>query len=240
MGLFDKKFCDVCGQKIGLLGNRKLEDGNLCKDCAALLSPWMTDRRHQTVAEIKEHLAYREENKKKVEEFQVTSVIGDTMKVYLDETNGRFFVTTAVKYKDVNPDVLDFTQVTGCDMNIDEDKDEIMDRNEEGRSVSFNPPRYEYYYNFNITIHVNSPWFDEISFRVNNSRVEGRGSVEYHEAERETIEIREALTKVRADVREAAVRANAPKQSVTCPFCGASTIPDANGRCEYCGGAVNG
>ena len=34
MGLFDKKYCDICGEKIGLLGNRKLEDGNLCKDCA--------------------------------------------------------------------------------------------------------------------------------------------------------------------------------------------------------------
>lgn len=31
MGLFDKKYCDICGEKIGLLGNRKLEDGNLCK-----------------------------------------------------------------------------------------------------------------------------------------------------------------------------------------------------------------
>ena len=34
MGLFDKKYCDICGNKIGLLGNKKLEDGNLCKDCA--------------------------------------------------------------------------------------------------------------------------------------------------------------------------------------------------------------
>ena len=24
MGLFDKKICDVCGEKIGMLGNRKL------------------------------------------------------------------------------------------------------------------------------------------------------------------------------------------------------------------------
>ena len=31
MGLFDKKYCDICGEKIGLLGNRKLENGNLCK-----------------------------------------------------------------------------------------------------------------------------------------------------------------------------------------------------------------
>ena len=40
MGLFDKKFCDICGDKIGLLGNRKLEDGNMCKDCAKKLSPF--------------------------------------------------------------------------------------------------------------------------------------------------------------------------------------------------------
>ena len=34
MGLFDKKYCDICGEKIGLLGNRKLENGNLCKNCS--------------------------------------------------------------------------------------------------------------------------------------------------------------------------------------------------------------
>ena len=45
MGLFDKKYCDICGEKIGLLGNRKLENGNLCKNCARKLSPWFSDRR---------------------------------------------------------------------------------------------------------------------------------------------------------------------------------------------------
>ena len=45
MGLFDKKYCSICGGKIGFLGNRKLEDGNLCKDCAGKLSPWFSDRR---------------------------------------------------------------------------------------------------------------------------------------------------------------------------------------------------
>ena len=60
MGLFDKKYCDVCGEKIGLLGNRKLEDGNLCKDCAAKLSPFFSGRKNATVEEIKAQLAYRE------------------------------------------------------------------------------------------------------------------------------------------------------------------------------------
>lgn len=51
MGLFDKKYCDICGEKIGLLGNRKLEDGNLCKDCARKLSPFFSERRSSTVEE---------------------------------------------------------------------------------------------------------------------------------------------------------------------------------------------
>lgn len=65
MGLFDKKYCDICGEKIGLLGNRKLDDGNLCKECAKKLSPWFEERRHSTVEDIKQQLEYREANKEK-------------------------------------------------------------------------------------------------------------------------------------------------------------------------------
>ena len=62
--IFDKKECSVCGGEIGLLGNRKLEDGNLCKECAKKLSPWFDDRRHSTVEQIESQLKYREENQK--------------------------------------------------------------------------------------------------------------------------------------------------------------------------------
>ena len=39
MGLFDKKYCDSCGEKIGPLGDRKLVDGHLGKVCGRKLSP---------------------------------------------------------------------------------------------------------------------------------------------------------------------------------------------------------
>lgn len=77
MGLFDKKYCDICGEKIGLLGNRKLEDGNLCKDCAKKLSPWFSDRRSSTVSEIKEQLAYREKNRERAAQFRTTRSYGE-------------------------------------------------------------------------------------------------------------------------------------------------------------------
>ena len=53
MGLFDKKYCDICGDKIGFLGNRKLADGNMCKTCARKLSPLFSERRKSTAEEIR-------------------------------------------------------------------------------------------------------------------------------------------------------------------------------------------
>lgn len=172
MGLFDKKYCDICGEKIGLLGNRKLEDGNLCKNCAKKLSRWFNERRHSTVEDIKAQLAYREENKQRVTQFRKTRMEGDLWKVLLDENNCWFCVTQA-NNPDVNenPDIIDFSAVTACHMDIDESRDEIYYKDDEGNERSYSPPRYEYSYDFRITIHVNTPYFDEISFRLNSATV---------------------------------------------------------------------
>jgi len=62
---------------------------------------------------------------------------------------------------------------------------------------------------------------------------------DYKEFEEMGREIKEILTQARRQVREDAKAAAAPKTAVTCPCCGATTMPDANGCCEYCGGAVN-
>ena len=58
MGLFDKKNCDICGEKIGIMGNRKLDNGNLCKKCAGKLSPWFEERRHSWLIEKKTRMQY--------------------------------------------------------------------------------------------------------------------------------------------------------------------------------------
>ena len=113
MGLFDKKYCDICGQKIGFFGNRKLENGTLCKDCAKKLSPFFSDRRNSTVEEIKQQLAYREENERRLADFHPDVTFGRLRKVYLDRAGKKFIVTTAVNWMDENPDLISFSQVTG-------------------------------------------------------------------------------------------------------------------------------
>lgn len=170
MGLFDKKICDSCGNKIGLLGNRKLEDGNLCKDCVKKLSPWFSERRHSTKAEILEQLAYREANKAEVAAFHITRSIGRTTKLLLDEDAQKLMVTAASDLAAANPDVVDFRQVTGCDLDIRESRNELK-QTKDGKSVSYSPPRYEYSYNFYVTIYVSHPYFDEMSYSLSNGYI---------------------------------------------------------------------
>ena len=253
MGLFDKKYCDICGDKIGLLGNRKLADGNMCKKCAAKLSPWFSDRRQSSLAEIKEQLAYREENRNAVAAFRTTRSLGTETRVLLDEDARKFMVTRGGKLAEENPDVLDFSQVTGCDVEIEEDRDEVLRETADGKSESYNPPRYTYSYDFYITIRVNHPYFDTIRFQLNSTSVQANGGqpvygtmtldpsldAKYREYDQMAREIKEVLTGARQQVRDEAAQAAKPKTAVICPCCGATTIPDANGRCEYCGGAVN-
>ena len=182
MGLFDKKYCDICGDKIGLLGNRKLENGNMCKDCAKKLSPFFSDRRSSTVDEIKQQLAYREQNKQILAGFSPMFTFGEDDKIYIDPMKQSFVVSSRNpgSWSDENPDVIPLSSVTGCTLRVDEDRDELYTEGKDGQRVSYNPPRYKFTYDFYIEIKVNNPYFDEITARLNDSDVEGMGTMEYN------------------------------------------------------------
>ena len=182
MGLFDKKYCDICGDKIGLLGNRKLEDGNMCKDCAKKLSPFFSERRSSTVNEIKQQLEYREQNKQILAGFSPMFTFGEDDKIYIDPMKQSFVVSrrNPGSWSDENPDVIPLSSVASCNLRIDEDREEIYTQGRDGEQVSYNPPRYKFTYDFYIDIKVNNPYFDEITARLNDSDVEGMGTMEYN------------------------------------------------------------
>lgn len=259
--LFEKKTCAICGGEIGLLGNRKLEDGNLCKQCASKLSPWFSERRSSTVAEIAEQLEYRERNQEKVAAFHVTRTLGRYTKLLLDEDNRRFMVTSARNLAEANPDVLDYSDVTGCDLDIEEsraeeeEEEKKTETSEQQEKPAVHRPqikRYRYNYDFYLNIYVNNPYFSRIRFRINSSTVEvehvretvrglvpdPRNTPDYLEYCEMGNQMKDALTTVREQARTEAAAAQMPKQTVTCPWCGASTTPTENGCCEYCGGAL--
>ena len=253
MGLFSKKYCDVCGEKIGLLGNRKLEDGNLCKDCAKKLSPWFSDRRSSTVEEIKAQLAYREENRQKVAQFHTTKSYGESMKVLLDETHLWFMVTDARSLTEANPDVIDFSAIVDCTMDTREYHSEITRPGEDGKRVSYVPPRYEFRYDFDIILRVNTPYFDEIKFQLNDHDVRlvsempgstglfgmGRAGIDpsYNVEYRKYLHMGEDLCNALREIRD--TKSAAPGSTAapaagpwTCPAYGA---PNEGKFCESCG-----
>ena len=171
MGLFDRKYCSICGEKISLLGNRKLEDGNLCKKCAGLRSPWFGERRHSTVEEIRRQLDYRERNRESIRSFRVTRTLGGAMRVYLDEDSRRFMVTSSKDLEKANPDVLECERLTDCRTDVNEHRNELRREDSEGNRVSYDPPRYEYSYDFYVCLRVDHPYIDEIRFRTSSSSV---------------------------------------------------------------------
>ncbi len=195
MGLFDKKNCDFCGEKIGMLGNRKLEDGNMCKDCAKKLSPFCDDRRRSTVEQIRQHLQYREENKNALRAFSPTLTLGEDKKIYVDQMKGNFVVSRNKpgSWTEENPDVMPIASITSCGLDIDEDRDEIYTQNGQGQRVSYNPPQYKYYYDFKLKFLVNNPYFDDFEVKLNNFRVEGMGSMEYNRYQKMGMDIMAAL-----------------------------------------------
>ncbi len=247
MGLFDKKYCDVCGDKIGLLGNRKLDDGNLCKNCSKKLSPWFSERRSSSVAQIKEQLAYREENREALRDFHVSRSLGnDTRKLLIDEAAGKFIISSGRNLEESNPDIVELSQVTGCDLDIDEHKRELKKKDAEGKSISYNPPRYEYSYSFTFTVRVNHPYFDDMRFDLSSGYVDtgthsckvGRND-EYDKYVALGEEVKAALMADRTAQQEEQQRQDAPQIRVQCPYCGASAVPNSKGQCEYCGMTIS-
>jgi len=191
--LFDKKECAICGGEIGLLGNRKLADGNLCKECAKKLSPFMTDRRESTVEEIRQHLAYREQNARILPTVHPTRVFGHNTKVYVDENAQKFFVTSRSNWQQENPDVIDISQVIDCRVDVRENREQMYHNDREGKRVPYNPPRYQCDYAFMVELHIDSPYFNEIRFELSDVRPDSPHTEAYRAYEMEVAELQSTL-----------------------------------------------
>lgn len=193
--IFEKKECAICGGEIGLLGNRKLDDGNLCKECARKLSPWFTERRRSTVEDIRKQLNYREQNKEQVRRFHISREFkGSSLRIFIDDSKGQFAVASAMN-EEVNPDILLLTQITSCILDIDQDREEIYYKDSEGKEHSYNPPQYKYSYDYTINLTVNSPWFDDMKIKLNSFSIEERDRHRIVEMENLGNEIIMALTR---------------------------------------------
>lgn len=194
MGLFNRKNCDICGGDMGLIIDNKAADGNYCHNCAHKLSPFFKNARNSTLAQIQQQIAYRETNRQQLNIFNPTKVLGYDTKVYLDPGHNCFVVSKKSDYRSENADIINLSQVQGAVSEVKEHKKELYQRDAQGHNVSYNPKRYEFSYEIQVTIRVNSPYFNEIKFDVTKEKIANKASQEFMNYQHTADEIVAAVT----------------------------------------------
>lgn len=231
MGLFGKKICSICGEKIGFMGGYTLADGNLCPDCAARLSASFRIEGSTTVEEIEEQLRRREENREKLQNFKPDKTFGVGPVLCVDEKAGTFVLTDSGDFAADNPDLLSLSRLSGARLDIPESRQELYRRDFNGNRMPYNPRRYEYSYGFRVCLTVDG--YGELQFPLVSGSISGsdRMSCQKHKEEGEAVVQYLRLKHLEQEHK-------ATKGPVLCPYCGATTTPDDKGCCEYCGSKI--
>ena len=186
MGLFSKKNCCICGEKVGLLGGLKLKNGDLCKECKKKLSPFFEDSKESTVEDIKNQISAREENYKQLDNLEINKIYGEFGVILIDETNKKFValkdtsdslfgnqrkVNSIEDVKDKNPDIIDFKDIEDVEIKIVQtNREEKQTIN--GEQVSYDPKHYTYMINFDVIIKVNHPYIKVIRLSLKEGTIQ--------------------------------------------------------------------
>ena len=146
MALFAKKVCAHCGKDAGAMLSYKLADGkNLCLTCGSLRSELMGNDTLKTLTypDFQDYLKYREENKKKLEEFNYTVTFFN--QIHVDMEKGWFVFSkkdpeNREKFLAENPDIFeakDLVFFNSYHINKSEVKKELI-----GKSVKLDVKMY--------------------------------------------------------------------------------------------------
>lgn len=180
MGLFSKN-CAICGDSGGALSSKKLSDGHICGKCISKLSPWFDDFKSSSAEDIRRQLHYREENREKLSDFEVTKAWGikkyvDAMQFVYDAPKRQFVVCKGPAertedFADRNPDIISFDQVKDVWLEVDE---YWTEGNGEFETKPFNQnltqDKYKevyWRYDFYLGIKTDHPYAGEIRYKMN-------------------------------------------------------------------------
>lgn len=160
MALFEKKFCEICGEKAKLLSRTAISDGYICGDCRKLLSEFSDDFSSKTTDDIKKEMAFREENKAAFAEFCESRAIGEHNEILVDDSKRWWVLSDSDDYANGNPDVFRFDEFIRTD--VREDYRRIDDDHDPERR---SPPR-EVLENLYFDIYVKHPYVNVVSFNL--------------------------------------------------------------------------
>ena len=159
--------CSLCGEKLTRYGNKKLKDGILCRNCAKLISAWLSDEdlEHRTVEDMKRHMAYREQNQEKLAAFKGVKSVDGKYSLYIDADQKCFVFSKRKDLQKENADVIPLSAIK--EMSITEE-----DYLNEGTV------------DLNFEMKLDHDELNTLNFRVNEFPGVGKESDEYATAEK--------------------------------------------------------
>ncbi len=180
MGLFSKD-CAICGGSGGALSSKKLADGHICGECISKLSPWFDGHKMSSAEDIRAQLSYREDNRRKLDDFNVTKAWGvkkyaDAMQFVYDGEKREFVVCegpaeTTEDFADRNPDIISFDQVKDVWLEVDEywtegsGEFEVKPFNQNLTQDKYKEVYWRY--DFYLGIKTDHPYAAEIRYKMN-------------------------------------------------------------------------
>ncbi len=122
MGLFKKKKCEFCAEKISAFKKgKRFKDGELCNECSTELSPNWHNTIQFTIADAVEHIENRKNNIEKLKnDFHPDSYYGNRPTLFVDNENKLFCITLGgaretngdePRYVIENCDLFSFSQI---------------------------------------------------------------------------------------------------------------------------------
>lgn len=214
--LFEKRNCSVCGSDMGRHTGRRLKDGCLCSVCTAKLSPWYVPADTAEVSQLARQIQLREENRERARIFSITNVYGEGMRLFADMEHQWFTVTDSDNFAGDNPDIIDLSECEGVDISIREERNGLQESGTE--------------YDFYVTLRLNHPYLNEISWKLNDESVIGKNSDSYRKYDA----LAEEIYHVMSRKYNIGTTGSFPA-IIECPACGRKTAMTENGKCPHCG-----
>lgn len=268
MGILTKT-CSFCNATIFSLKSNYLKDGCYCKQCKTKLSPFFIHQKTYTINDIRKQLECRKRNEQLFVLFNPTKTIGDYPRLQIDEINHQFAVVLTSHGTGMStPDVIDFSQLTDCSVDIVEEKHEVKYKDFSDNLKSFSPPYYAYAYDFYINISVSVPYIQTIRIKVNATPIDNDQPHVIEKTGGLTQMFRDAIGSARSfngrtsnatevqtsstylkyeklanEMRNALWEAKTSmlknKTVAHCPWCGSLNIDNSNGTCVNCCGPLS-
>lgn len=163
--------CGVCNSPLNVINSKRVGEGYICKTCLSNISNYY-DKKNNTYEAIVNHIRQRMNERREIEQFYPTLILGECNYIFIDDKTSRFIISSKDNYRTSNPDLFFFSDVISCKKRIETKKEEVRYKDSNDNLKSFVPQYFAYSYNFYVDIQLNVKGYKIIQLKLNNKNID--------------------------------------------------------------------